>query len=60
VARLPETAVVLLAFDNDAAGKQYATTASADLHGSGRRVEVEFPPESVKDWNNLLTARQQR
>jgi hypothetical protein len=54
VTRLPETGEVVLAFDNDDAGRRYADDVSAGLNGLGRAVRVEFPPAEVKDWNDLL------
>jgi hypothetical protein len=55
--RLPENGCVTLAFDNDAAGSQYAEIVRAGLEGAGRSIKTEFPPSEVKDWNDLLRSQ---
>lgn len=49
------TAKVLIAMDNDDAGKEYCKTLSEGLQGLDIAFEVVELPESVKDVNELFT-----
>lgn len=55
--RMPEGSVIILGFDNDAAGDAFAAEVKA-LVPSGRKVRRMLPdPATGKDWNDMLKAR---
>lgn len=48
---------VILAPDNDAAGIYSAITNSQKLRQAGISSYISLPPDSVKDWNELITEK---
>ena len=56
--RLPEHAVVVLAFNNDDGGKQLADRLQPRIEAEGRTVTRHVPPTLGSDWNDLLKVRE--
>jgi hypothetical protein len=56
--RLPAGAVVVLAFNHDAGGKELADRLQPRLEAEGRTVTRHFPGRAGADWNDLLKARE--
>jgi hypothetical protein len=55
---LPEHAkVVIVLSDNDKPGRQQAASATAAFRAQGRTVSVAYPPEGVKDFNELVNGK---
>lgn len=54
VASLPPTGRVLLAFDNDAQGREYVEAAIKLLSDQNRALVPGLPPVAGKDWNDVL------
>ena len=59
-AKLPSNGVVVLAFDNDSYGNEYAATAAKAVAGKGVRVCRHAPPErgDVTSWNDVVKNRE--
>lgn len=56
--RLPERAIVVLAFNNDAGGRQLAERLQPRIEAEGRRVTRHVPEREGRDWNDLLKVRE--
>lgn len=57
--RLPDKCgSVIIAPDNDKAGRGAADAAEAVFHAQGRKVARAFPQDPFKDWNEQLQAEQ--
>jgi len=54
VASLPPTGRVLMAFDNDAQGREYVEAARTLLVSLGRELVPDVPPVEGTDWNDAL------
>ena len=55
--KLPENAVIVLAFDNDAGGHQLAEQIQNALASVERTVITDFPEPAGADWNDVLRDR---
>lgn len=56
---MPETAIIILACDNDPGGHQLADQIQEVLTNTGRRVTTDFPTATGADWNDVLKQRHQ-
>jgi len=52
--KMPDDAVILLAFDNDDGGHQLAERITEELASTGRTTVKDFPAHSGADWNDVL------
>jgi hypothetical protein len=60
IARMPPDSTLVLATDNDAAGRKMADTISelAQRANPRMRVEAPLPPHGHKDWNDVVKERE--
>ncbi len=59
VASLPQNGHVLLAFDNDAQGREYVEAAIELLSDLDRALVPDLPPVEGTDWNDVLRSSPQ-
>lgn len=52
--KMPHSATIILAFDNDEGGHKLSDHVSEALIGAGRTITNEFPPIAGMDWNDVL------
>jgi hypothetical protein len=56
--RMPERAVVVLAFNNDDGGRDLADRLQPRIEAEGRTVTRHFPAREGADWNDVLKVRE--
>ncbi len=52
--KMPEGAVIVLAFDNDSGGHELADKVQDALLPMQRKILRDFPPDLGEDWNDVL------
>jgi putative DNA primase/helicase len=52
--KVPQCKGVIIAADNDEAGRKAATQLAENLGYGGQKVQIAFPPIEGTDWNDVL------
>ena len=52
--RIPPCARVIIAADNDDAGRKLSEGLASRLESEGHKVEIATPPDAGDDWNDVL------